>query len=96
MSKAFPWREALLINGLFSAALGVTAFILVRWYASDVHAWLREQSADKAQAVGELVVLCYLAYGVGMVVVALAGFLLPGWVARSRVSDQPSESVPRE
>ncbi len=46
MTKTFPWREALLVNGIFAGVIGVAAYILVRVYAADIHEWLRRQPPE--------------------------------------------------
>ncbi len=67
------------VSGICSSALGALTYILFEVYASSVQQWLHEEPPEKVQTVGEVVILCYLAYAV---VVALPCFFLPGWLTR--------------
>ncbi len=77
-----PWRDILIANGVVSLLLGLAALFAASRYATDLHRWIREASADEFAHVVRLVILVYILYAlislsVGFIWLAVQAYATP-------------------
>jgi uncharacterized membrane protein len=80
--RQIPWREVVLVNGILSCLIGLAALIAVRRFGPQADNWVRNNSPELVGEAVEVIVLSYIAYAIGLIVIALLMFFVPVWIGR--------------